>query len=285
MLALLAWRGVCQASSSKFDDKIKLHAFSSLGGNYVGSLRLSKPTTSNIVETIKDLQRQAALLLRHGRRTPNYMILVVDNIRLPTLKYSNDMKGVNEQVLACLQHTTNASKVELMWDEDDSQALDVLKARFKMVLRTPGIVHLSFKSSSIVPELEVLTFLPNIHKVFIQDDRTDCDRHGSRHALDLGFLTGMLDLRKLDFSFVTITSWNFAKNLKLTAMALWTCTITTPSVENLPYLVTLSLLFGTKFTKLTPSTFSTCTSLNKLFLTGYKDEEIDTFRDCKVSVS
>ena len=86
MLTLLAWCGA-SVKSIELDGKRNIQAFSSLGGNLLGVLRLAKPTTSNIVEAIKDLQRQASLLLRHERRTPNYMQLVVDNTKLQTLKY------------------------------------------------------------------------------------------------------------------------------------------------------------------------------------------------------
>jgi hypothetical protein len=271
MLALLAWCGVGQACSTKFAGKIKLNAFSSFGGNLIGILRLAKPTTSNIVETIKDLQRQASLLLRHERRTPNYMQLVVDNTKLPTLKYSNDMTEVEkQQVLACLQHTTSKSSIKVSWDEDDSQALDVLKNHYTLVLVQLGSLHLFFDSPFIAPELGVLPFLPGVHKVFIQDNL-----HVRTHALDLGILSGMLDLRELDLNFVCITSWDFAMNLKLTTMFLFACTITTQTAWNLPYLVTLSVSNGTN---LTPSMLSTCTNLKTLRLRGFEKDRADAFR-------
>jgi hypothetical protein len=271
MLALLGWCGP-SVKSSEFDGKRKIQAFSSLGGNLLGVLRLAKPTTSNIVETIKDLQRQASLLLRHERRTPNYMQLLVDNTKLPTLKYSNDMTEVEkQQVLACLQHTTSTSSIKLSWDEDDSQALDVLKKRHGLVLGRLGSLQLSFMSSFMAPELGVLTVLPNIHYVIITDYR-----YGKHDlGLDLGFFSGMPDLQKLDLSGVRITSWDFAKNLKLTTMTLFACKIETQTFENLPYLVTLSVLGGTH---LSPSMLASCTNLKTLSLRGFAKDQVDAFR-------
>ena len=271
MLTLLAWCGP-SVKSIELNGKRKIRAFSSLGGKFLGVLCLAKPTTSNIVETIKDLQRQASLLLSHERRTPNYMQLVVDNTKLPTLKYSNDMTEVEkQQVLACLQHTTSKSNIKLSWDEDDSQALDVLKKRHGLVLGRLGSLQLFFMSSFIAPELGVLTFLPKIHTVIITDYR-----YGKHDlGLDLGFFSGMPDLQKLDLSCVRITSWDFAKNLKLTTMTFFACKIETQTFENLPYLVTLSVSNGTN---LTPSMLSTCTNLKTLRLRGFEKDRADAFR-------
>jgi hypothetical protein len=199
------------------------------------------------------------------------MQLVVDNTKLPTLKYSNDMTEVEkQQVLACLQHTTSKSSIKVSWDEDDSQALDVLKNHYTLVLVQLGSLHLFFDSPFIAPELGVLPFLPGVHKVFIQDNL-----HVRTHALDLGILSGMLDLRELDLNFVCITSWDFAMNLKLTTMFLFACTITTQTAWNLPYLVTLSVSNGTN---LTPSMLSTCTNLKTLRLRGFEKDRADAFR-------
>ena len=271
MLTLLAWCGP-SFKSIEFNGNLKLQAFSGFGGNFLGILRLAKPTTSNIVETIKDLQRQASLLLRHERRTPNYMQLVVDNTKLPTLKYSNDMTEVEkQQVLACLQRTTSMSSIKLSWDEDDSQALDVLKKRHGLVLGRLGSLQLFFMSSLMAPELGVLTFLPKIHNVIITDYR-----YGKHDlGLDVGFLSGMPDLQKLDLSCVRITSWDFAKNLKLTTMTLFACKIETQTFENLPHLVTLSVPGGTH---LSPSMLATCTNLKTLSLRGFAEDQADAFR-------
>jgi hypothetical protein len=267
MLALLAWCGP-SVKSSEFDGKRKIQAFSSLGGNFLGILRLSKPTTSNIVETIKDLQRQASLLLRHERRTPNYMQLVVDNTKLPTLKYSNDMTEVEkQQVLACLQRTTSKSSIKLSWDEDDSQALDVLKQHHTVVLGQLGSLQMFFMSSFMAPELGVLAFLPHIRRVMIKDYRYDRTR-----ALDFGFLSNMPDLQKLELFFLRITSWNFAKNLKLVVLNLIDCEIPTQTFEDLPHLVVMTVTGGTN---LTPSML---TNLKTLNLCGFAKDRADAFR-------
>jgi hypothetical protein len=270
MLALLAWCGP-SVKSIELDGKRNIQAFSSLGGNFLGILCFAKPTTSNIVEAIKDLQRQASLLLRHERRTPNYMQLVVDNTKLPTLKYSNDMTDVEkQQVLACLQHTTSKSSIKLSWDEDDSQALDVLNQHHTVVLGQLGSLQLSFMSSFMAPELGVLTFLPNIRNVFIGDYRYD-----RTHALDLGFLSGMPDLQKLDLSCVWITSWDFAKNLDLVSLTLFACKIETQNFEHVRHLVAMTVSGGTN---LTPSMLSTCTNLKTLSLRGFAKDRADAFR-------
>jgi hypothetical protein len=55
------------------------------------------------------------------------MMLVLDGVVLPTLTYREDMsQEQNKQALRSLEGATNNSKIELLWDEDDSKALQVL---------------------------------------------------------------------------------------------------------------------------------------------------------------
>ena len=94
MLALQACYGLLQVASHKERIKHKhktLQAFAKLGGKQLGNVHLHKVSQTNLVQTIKDLQRQASLLLRHPKRTSNYMKLVLDNIALPSLTYRDDM--------------------------------------------------------------------------------------------------------------------------------------------------------------------------------------------------
>ena len=108
-----------------------LQAFSKLGGNRLGRIILHKVSPTNLVTTIKDLQRQASLLLCHPKRTSNYMKLELENIALPSLTYRDDMtEEDNHKVLSCLQNATHGSKLELSWNEDDTEALRVLQDRF-----------------------------------------------------------------------------------------------------------------------------------------------------------
>jgi hypothetical protein len=200
------------------------------------------------------------------------MQLVVDNTKLPTLKYSNDMTEVEkQQVLACLQHMTSKSSIKLSWDEDDSQALDVLNKRHGLAFGRSGSLQLSFSSTFMGPELGVLAFLPKIRHVGIKGHQSLYNKLD----LDLDFLSGMPDLRTLNLSYVNTSSLDFAKNLKLTSMFLFACTIKTQTFGHLPYLVTLSVSGGTH---LTPRMLSTCTNLKTLILCGFAKDQADTFR-------
>ena len=133
MLALQAYYGLVQVASHKERMKHKhetlgLQAFAKLGGKRLGHVYLGEVSQTNLVQTIKDLQRQASLLLRHPKRTSNYMKLVLDNIALPSLTYRDDMTEEDKhKALRCLQSATHGSKLELSWDEDNSQALRVLR--------------------------------------------------------------------------------------------------------------------------------------------------------------
>lgn len=132
MLSLLAWCGSTNLENKLSKFKLQLKAFAGLGGKYLGLVWLAH--LPDLAKTIKDLQVQASLLLRHAKRTPNYMSLVLDGTKLPTLKYRPDMTQAEQaRVALCFRNATSNSKIMLSWDEDDSEALKVLRIKHSFI--------------------------------------------------------------------------------------------------------------------------------------------------------
>jgi hypothetical protein len=219
------------------------------------------------VATIKDLQSQAALLLRHPKRTPNFIVLVLDQTKLPTLKYRDDMsQDQKEQALLCLQSATTASRIGIFWDEDDSQALDVLR-------KTHGYdgdedhtfcIHVTCPPNA--PELEVLAYLPHVQASVRCNVRVG-------ELVDLGFLS-RTSLETLEVVDASIASWDFATNLGLKGLILIGCTVRT-SMATLSNMDFLNL----DSTIISPQALQDCVNLKTLFLDRhYTLEQVSEFR-------
>ena len=118
MLSLTSWLGPCRALKV-VSKTICVQAFAALGGKHVGQLYFNKPSESNVGETIKDLQRQAAQLLPHPKLGSNYMVLVLDKTKLQILTYRSDMTQEQKTgMLRCLQSANQNSTIQISWDEE-----------------------------------------------------------------------------------------------------------------------------------------------------------------------
>ena len=266
MLALqtcLSLRG----SSQFLAGNVCLQAFSKLGGNRLGRINLHKVSPTNLVTTIKDLQRQASLLLCHPKRTSNYMKLELENIALPSLTYRDDMTEEDKhKVLSCLQNATHGSKLELSWNEDDTEALRVLQDRFG-IDQGPRV---TFVFDTPCPELGVLAY-SNVAR-------------GVEQAIVLGvyadfsFLEYLQELETLyiggfGYATATIKTWHFARNLTLKYLGLVRTKLEAPSFY-LKHLEVLRVLD----TQIRPDMFKGCTKLMRIELREYAQEEVDEFR-------
>ena len=276
MLALQACYGLLQVASHKERIKHKhktLQAFAKLGGKQLGNVHLHKVSQTNLVQTIKDLQRQASLLLRHPKRTSNYMKLVLDNIALPSLTYRDDMTEEDKhKALRCLQDATHGSKLELSWDEDNSQALRVLR---KLIV--DGYTHkyiITLKLRTSMPELGALAYLDRFAQR-IESVEDLC----SAGNLDLVYLEHLPNVRKFQVGVggtgaTTIKTWHFARNLGLEDLTLDHVQLEAPCFAELKHLKRLYLLG----TKASPSMLIGCDKLEKLTLSGYTEKEVAEFR-------
>ena len=272
MFALQECYGLVQVASHKERMKHKhktLQAFAKLGGKRLGHVYLGEVSQTNLVQTIKDLQSQASLLLRHPKRTSNYMKLELDNTVLPSLTYRDDMtEEVKHQALRRLQDATHGSKLELSWDEDDTEALQVLRDRF-CIERRPRV---TFVLNTPCPELGVLSYSNNVAR-------------GVEEAVVLGvyadfsFLEYLPELKTLyvggfGYTTTTIKTWHFARNLTLKTLGVVRTKLEAPSFAELEHLEVLFV----RDTQISPGMFEECTKMTRIELAEYPQDQVDEFR-------
>ena len=269
MFALQECYGLVQVASHKERMKHKhktLQAFAKLGGKRLGHVYLGEVSQTNLVPTIKDLQSQASLLLRHPKRTSNYMKLELDNTVLPSLTYRDDMtEEVKHQALRCLQSATHGSKVDLSWNEDDTEALRVLQDRFAIFRgRT------SLKFHTVCPELGVLAYSDvarEVEAVIVVGAN-----------VDLSFVEYLQNLECLKvgcrYRATTIKTWHFARNLALKTLVLTNTKVEAPSFAVLKHLEVLYV----RDTQMSPDMFKGCTKLTRTVLVNYTQVNADAFR-------
>ena len=268
MLALQACYGLLQVASHKERMKHKhetLQAFAKLGGKQLGNVYLHKVSQTNLVTTIKDLQRQASLLLCHPKRTSNYMKLVLDNVALPSLTYRDDMtEEVKHQALRCLQDVTHGSKLELSWNEDDTEALQVLRDRFGI----DQVRCVTFVFDTPCPELGVLAY----SNVALGVEAAIV--HGA--YADFSFFEYLPELENLYVGgpYTTIKTWHFARNLALKFLGLTHTKLEAPSFAELEHLEVLYV----RGTPISPDMFKGCKKLTQIELMKYPQEQVDEFR-------
>jgi hypothetical protein len=276
MLALFTWCS-CKLASTHLAKlgKVEVQALSKLSNKHVGSLWLSPPTPSKLVATIKDLQAQASLLLQHVKRTPNYMVLVLDDFKLPSLTYRNDMtKDQEEQALRCLQQATTESTFQLLWDDDDSRTFDALRRTHGLSINN-GEAWFSARRS-IPPEICVLTCYAH------QITRLKVSGSIVHPCLDLNSLYTLDRVTSLHLSFGTITSWDFVKQFDLRQLEVTWCKVQTTNSVDSHTLESLEL-FGAC---VSPTMLTKCTNLQQVTLCGERDSTLlDKFwNECKTAL-
>lgn len=260
MLALQAW---CNAPHSSVN-QVRVEAFAKLGGNRLGRIWLDEQVSkTNLVATIKDLQHQASILLRHPERTSNYMKLMLNNTNLPSLTYRDYMtEEVTNEVLRCLQGVTHGSKLEMSWDEDDAEALRVLRDTYE--LKSLGRFATLFLDRPCRAELAVLAYIRLVHVTISSAKPVITDGH------DLAFLGACKSLTRLQLERLRITSWEFSQNLSgLTELRLFSCKIEAPIRLNKLDKLLLAA------TTILPSKLQGCNKLSKLTLVGYTKQEVN----------
>ena len=139
-------------------------AYTKLGGAYVGILTLhEQPKQANLVGLLKDLQQQAATLLKHTTRPKEYMTISIDGCELPSLTYRDTLwPSEAAGAVACLSNVfdqpSQNHKAFLLWDEDDTTALicatshhDAVYTKASQTLELNAFVH-------IWPEIRVFEY-------------------------------------------------------------------------------------------------------------------------------
>ena len=212
-------------------DSVVVDAFAKLINKYLGKIVL--PTKiSSMFDAIRGVQRQGAKLLPHHERPFEYLIFFLDGIEFPCLTYTiRRWFGRKQWMYTLFNKVTSKTRIDLMWQEDDSFAFNLIKHG---VMKDGGSTYIRRNDG---PGLErhhgVLAFTHHPHHVYI--------RFNTKHDLalgttNLGFLANMKLLRKLELHNMIVKSWDFADKLRVETLILQDVSIDGASLEKFRHL-------------------------------------------------
>ena len=205
---LEAWFGVVTSLPKQHKDyKRVVQVYAKLGGAHLGKMVL--PTNVVCMKTcfdaIRELQRQGAKLLPHHERPCEYLSVVLDGTCLPSFTYTNYAR--HSASLRIFQRATSASRLELSWNDDDSEVLKAINAG-------QYGSHLNIEvDGTYDPEyLKVLAFHFNPKAVRVH--QTDLI------AVDLEFLSQFRALQSLTLVKVRVKSWCWLRKVGVPSLVL-----------------------------------------------------------------
>ena len=122
MFVLTVWLG---GFGTLLHNNKRIKAYSKLGGSFLGLIL--RPCSSDAYSMVRSLQDQVTEIFRHPRRPSRYLALFVGGKRLvgPSFPFVKTLdQEESKQVFDALRE---ASRIEVLWDEDDSCAKTRLK--------------------------------------------------------------------------------------------------------------------------------------------------------------
>ena len=134
MFALLTWVGTAlRTKHDEFrEDTCLFKAYAKLSNTFLGYLKVPKIgnyiTNDELVGVLRDLQAQGARLLKHAFRPKEHLVLDFGTFKV-SLTYRNSFCHA-EVELFCKSLYKPSLRVDLYWDEDDTQALQVLNRHY-----------------------------------------------------------------------------------------------------------------------------------------------------------
>ena len=145
MLCFEAW---CGALPTSLVGPTKLQVFSKLGGNFLGFV--TKPCLERLDDvakaytTLRDMQAQAALLLKHDYLPPRYLAFCVGSKRLtsPSFPFADSL---DQEQVGLLGALLGAERIDVMYDGDTD--VDVAKA--SLIAKSLNVVHSSAFDDSV----------------------------------------------------------------------------------------------------------------------------------------
>ena len=226
-------------------------AYTKLGGVHVGVLTLrAQPSKANLVGMLKDLQQQAATLLKHTTRPKEYMTISIDGCELPSLTYRDTLwPSEAAGAVACLSNVfdqpSQNHKAFLLWDEDDTTALicatshhDAVYTKASQTLELNAFVHIwpqirVFEYAYAPTTIIVTCWLPYGHHL----NFTYCV------GVRIDFLAHFKHVSQLCIRRGDITDWSWATKLGIKKLNLAQSKFVGPCTEHLSKLESLTLKY------------------------------------------
>ena len=213
---LEAWFGVVTSLPKEHKEyKRVVQVYAKLGGAHLGTMVLpTKVCIKTCFYAIRELQRQGAKLLPHHERPREYLSVVLDGRCLPSFTYTN--YAWHSASLRVLQRATSASRLELSWNDDDSEVLKAINAG-------QHGSHLNIEvDGSYDPEyLKVLAF--HFSPKAVRVHQTDLN------PIDLEFLSQFRALHSLFLVRVLVKSWCWLRKVGVPSLVLNLYNIKMPS--------------------------------------------------------
>ena len=238
MLALCAWVGC----SLKQDKHALINVFCKLGGKYLGKVGVESQL--GLLGLVRSLQVQISKLFVHPTRTSNYLVLELDGLELPSFTYREEFEPAFEVgALVRLAKITRESRLECMYDEDDSFALSCVKSQHAVSTTSFYDTKMSYTNGTWVAihgELGdyfgVLKFTHNPTHLELASTWADIP------DLRCSVLASFSNLEALRLrANVTVMDWEFASKLCLTQLEVNNYALKHVDFTYLPSLETLVL--------------------------------------------
>ena len=211
MLCLQSWCGALPPRLERYSQKLQV--FSKLGGNFLGFV--AKPCAESLHDattayiTLRGMQAQAAMLLKHDYLPSRYLALYVGSCRItyPSFPFKDCLDQNQLGVLGALH---GAERIDVVYDGDTdfgvakaslrAKGLLVYENDIKVVVQRDGMCFVHTPINVLVqPELDVWAFNKNIqHLVFWWPARTIGDLRLFPDLTSLSMM-GLCSVQHVDF--------------------------------------------------------------------------------------
>ena len=203
----------CFGKPSSLGDKRKhVCAFSRLGNTLLGELILdATPNPATLVDTIRNLQQQAARLLPHPTRPFVYMCIWLGCTLLPSMTYSECLNTEQiKQALHSLQNMTSFAAY-LQWDEDDSTTMQEAEQLHNAMFFNK-MLYLTV-NTELAPCVRVFEYshAPKFVEVMTGQETTD----SVIRVCNVGVLSNFKHMTHLTLACCHIDDWTWAKCLSI----------------------------------------------------------------------
>lgn len=188
-------------------------AFSRLGNTLLGELVLdATPNLATLVDTIRNLQQQAARLLPHPTRPFVYMRIWLGCTLLPSMTYSECLNTEQiKQALHSLQNMTSFAAY-LQWDEDDSTTIQEAEQLHNAMFFN-NMLYLTVNTQELAPCVRVFEYshAPKFIEVMTGQETTD----SVIRVCNVGVLSNFKHMTHLTLACCHIDDWTWAKCLSI----------------------------------------------------------------------